>query len=276
MNKKELLASLKLIEQFLTRKNKKHSKSSNIFVSRKKEKEEFQIYSKKWFEEVEPLLSYFGVEKIIEKKYHNLFTRLLELSLKNSRKSTYQKLICELLSDFKKDLIIPIIKSAGKITSISNLTKILENVTEKEKTYLNEALGCAQYKFFRGSMVLVWCAGVHRMQKKVEQLGFDEFNAKSVEMKAIHSGRFKRFNKSFNIHSLGELKATVFDTDLLWILEYWCLIDSNQHERLSICFTMRNNSAHPGEAPIKEINLASAFSDIKSIIFDNPEFALED
>ena len=123
-------------------------------------------------------------------------------------------------------------------------------------------------------MVLVWSAGIHRMQKKVEKLGFNDFNEKSVEMKEIHHGRFKRFNKSFTIHSLSELKATVFDTDLLWILEYWGLIDANQHQRLAICFTMRNNAAHPGEAPITEINLASAFSDLKTIIFDNPKFQI--
>jgi hypothetical protein len=37
---------------------------------------------------------------------------------------------------------------------------------------------------------------------------------------------------------------------------------------------MRNNAAHPGEASITEENLASAFSDLKNIIFDNPKFRL--
>ena len=54
----------------------------------------------------------------------------------------------------------------------------------------------------------------------------------------------------------------------------WELIDANQHERLSICFTMRNNAAHPGEATITEPNLLSAFSDLKTIVFDNPKFKL--
>jgi len=91
-------------------------------------------------------------------------------------------------------------------------------------------------------------------------------------MKNIKDGRFRRFNKSFKIQSLNELRATVFDNDLLWVLEYWGLIDNNQHERLSICFTMRNNCAHPGEAPLTEENLASFYSDIKIIIFNNPKF----
>jgi hypothetical protein len=199
---------------------------------------------------------------------------LLRLSLKVSLTTTYQKAIGQILADFKEDITVPIMKSAGQISSISNLAKIIGNVGPDEKEYLDEALGCAQHQFLRGSMVLVWSAAIHRMQRVVEKLGLDEFNIKTEEMKAICDGRFKRFKKSFTIHSLSELRATVFDTDLLWVLEYWGLIDANQHERLSICLTMRNNAAHPGEAPITDINLASAFSDLKTIIFDNPKFKL--
>jgi len=36
---------------------------------------------------------------------------------------------------------------------------------------------------------------------------------------------------------------------------------------------MRNNAAHPGDAVITEPNLASAFSDLKIINFDNPKFS---
>jgi len=35
---------------------------------------------------------------------------------------------------------------------------------------------------------------------------------------------------------------------------------------------MRNNCAHPGEAPLTEENLASIFSDLNVIIFHNPDF----
>jgi hypothetical protein len=166
-------------------------------------------------------------------------------------------------------------KSVEKSGSISGLAKILENAMEEEKEYLNEALGCAKYSFCRASMVLVWSAAINRMQRVVEKLGFSEFNKKSVEMKNIRKGRFNRFQKSFNVNSLSELRASVFDTDLLWVLEYWGLIDANQHDRLLNCFTMRNNAAHPGEAKINELNLASVFSDLKTIVFDNPKFKLQ-
>jgi hypothetical protein len=92
-------------------------------------------------------------------------------------------------------------------------------------------------------------------------------------MKMKTKGRYKRFPKSFDIGSLAELQ-TVFDTDILWIIEYWGLIDTNEHDRLEICFTMRNNAAHPGEAPITEPNLLSFYSDLKTMVFDNFDFTL--
>jgi hypothetical protein len=52
------------------------------------------------------------------------------------------------------------------------------------------------------------------------------------------------------------------------------LIDKNQNDRLNICFVMRNNAAHPGETRLTSENLASFYSDIKTIIFDNPNFTI--
>jgi len=274
MSKAEILNGLNELEKALDQLGRNFDKSEIKFIKRKQTQHRVQSVAKKWFEEIEPVIHQFGVSDVVKKKYHELFTQLLQLSLRTARKKTYQRTIEQILADFKNDIIIVVMKSVGQIVSITNLAKILGNVTKEEEEYLDEALGCARHGFFRGSMVLVWSAAIHRMQKIIEKLGFEEFNRKSEEMRNIREGRFKRFNKSFNIHSLSELRATVFDTDLLWILEYWGLIDANQHQRLSICFTMRNNAAHPGEAPITEVNLASAFSDLKSIIFDNPQFKI--
>jgi len=274
MSKEIILKDLDKVKTYLNQLDKDLTQSEIEFITRKSTQQTVQSITARWFEEIESVIHQFGVPEETKKKYTELFTQLLELSLKTSRKKTYLKIIQQILSDFREDIILVVMKSTSQITTIAHFAKILESVTEEEKEYLNEALGCAKHKFFRGSMVLVWSAAINRMQKVVEKLGLKEFNKKSKEMKNISDGRFKRFSKSFNVHSLSELGATVFDRDLLWVLEYWNLIDSNQHERLSICLTMRNNAAHPGEAPISEVNLASAFSDIKNIVFDNPQFKL--
>lgn len=274
MSKEEVASTIQEISKTLEKLDAYFDERDIKFITKMQTRYSVQSTAKKWFEDIEPLLEQFGISDPIKDKYHGYFSRLLQLSLKTSWKKTYQRIIEEILTGLKDDILIVVMKSAGKITSIAGLIKILENATDEETEYLNEALGCARYGFYRASMVLVWSAAVHRMQKVVEKLGFSRFNKKSKEMKSKCGGRFKRFQKSFDVNSLSELRATVFDTDLLWVLEYWELIDANQHQRLSICLTMRNNAAHPGEAPITDINLASAFSDLKNTIFDNPKFKL--
>jgi hypothetical protein len=274
MSKEQFTSSIKEINLALSRLDSEFSKSSVIFIVKQDKRREVELIATKWFEDVEPFFLQYRINDETKGKYYEAFTKLLRLSLQKSRKDTYQRTIKLILAGLKHDILIPSIQYSGQITSIANLANILSDATAEEKEYLNEAIGCANRGFMRASMVLLWCAAVHRMQKIVEKLGIEEFNRKSEEMQEIKEGRFKRFKKSFNIHSLSELRASVFDTTLLWVLEYWCLIDANQHSRLEICFTMRNNAAHPGDAIVTAPNLASAFSDIKAIIFDNPKFRL--
>jgi hypothetical protein len=274
MSKQDVIDNLDSLQRSLTelKTSLDNIRSENVYG--KEPRNSAQGLSRRWFEEVEPTIQRHAVSEEAQAKYHAFFETLLNLSIRISRRNTYIRVLSEILSDFKVDLLVPLLKSAGQIVAIPHLAKILENATEEEKEYLSEALGCAANGFFRASTVLAWSAAVHRMHKAIEKLGFSEFNKKSEEMKNTGQGRFKRFRKSFSAHSLSELRATVFDNDLLWMLEYWGLVDSNQHDRLSTCLTLRNNSAHPGEAPITEENLASFYSDLKSIVFDNPKFRL--
>jgi hypothetical protein len=111
---------------------------------------------------------------------------------------------------------------------------------------------------------------VHR---KIADVGLEKFNASSRSLKAQTSGRFKRFTKEFKVALPGELQE-VFDTDLLWVSEGMGLLDSNQGDRLRLMFTYRNQSAHPGEAPIGEVHIIAFFSDVVEIVLANPDFSV--
>ena len=202
MSKEELITLVKEENDEIIALNTSLEKTKTDVITKKQTKQDTEKVAKTWFEKIEPCCEQFGISEPIRLKYHNLFTELLNLSVKPSRKKTYRKTLQAILADLKEDVLIPIIKSAGKITSISNLSKILENVSVGEREYLNEALGCAQQGFFRASMVMVWSATINRIQKTVEKLGLENFNSKTEEMKKITEGRFKRFRKSYSVHSL--------------------------------------------------------------------------
>ncbi len=98
------------------------------------------------------------------------------------------------------------------------------------------------------------------------------FNSASSKVKNQRSGKFKRWNKEFSISTISELQ-TVFDTDLIVVLEGLELLDGNQSQRLESCFQYRNHSAHPGEAPIESVHVVSFFTDITKIVIHNPDFS---
>ncbi|NMC80301.1 MAG: hypothetical protein GYA59_13150, partial [Chloroflexi bacterium] len=170
--------------------------------------------------------------------------------------------------------LVPVQKHESLYAKFPSLESILINATGLEIDYLKEAIECANLGKKRAAVILGWCAAVNRLHLCIERDGFTKFNQASMQMSSIQTGRYKRFNKRFDIQNLSDLRMTVFDNDLLWGLEFLGLIDGNQHEKLEICFTMRNISAHPGEANITDENLLSFFSDINSLIFANPAFAL--
>ena len=178
------------------------------------------------------------------------------------------------MKQYHSDIIVPVQKYEAILLKFPNLDTVVSHAVGLEIDYLTEAVDCARLGKRRAAIILGWCAAANRLHKYIEKEGFVKLNQASVQMSAIPTGQYKRFNKKFDIQNLSDLRMTVFDNDLLWILEFMGTIDGNQHERLEICFTMRNTCAHPGEAMVTDENLLSFFSDIDTLIFSNPKFGV--
>lgn len=157
---------------------------------------------------------------------------------------------------------------AKKLAEMS--AKVIDSA---ERGFIDEAVVCINHGASRAAIVLGWCATIHRMRKKIEALGLPAFNAASTQLKNQTSGKYKRWNKEFAITSFGELQTTVFDTDLIIVLESMGLIDGTQAQRLETCFEYRCHSAHPGDAPISDPHVVVFFNDVVEIVLANPKFA---
>lgn len=226
-----------------------------------------------WFDAVEPALhSGYNIPDEIANRYNKQFTKLLELSGGRPSKTVVQTILKALLLRFHADLVVAVQTTEPARLKFPSLDAILLHAAVPEKDYLEEAIDCARSGRRRAAVIMAWCAAINRLHLYVQRMGFDRFNEASTNMAAVQSGRYKRFNKRFQIQNLSDLRISVFDSDLLWILEYMGAIDANQHERLETCFTMRNTSAHPGDAPLSDENLLSFFSDIDTMVFANVKF----
>jgi hypothetical protein len=226
-----------------------------------------------WVEELRsPLEHKFGLpESLIEKTALEM-KQLHVLSRPSNLKSSYLKTVNATLKNFDDKFILPIKQSATQVESILDLEKLIPGLADpNESNYLKEAVECAEAGHKRAAIVLGWCALIDKVQKRIVRLGLDKFNAASTTIKNQTSGKFKNWNKEFAVASVSELQ-TVFDTDLLVVLEGMGLLDGNQAERLRTCFQYRNHSAHPSEAPIEDAHVVSFFTDINSIVLQSPAF----
>jgi hypothetical protein len=200
--------------------------------------------------------------------------RLHVLSRPNNLGSSYISVLSAVLKQFDNRFILPIKQTAFAVDKVLDLPKIIPTLADPDEShYLKEAIDCAAAGFRRAAIVMGWCCAIDRVQRKVMSLGFSRFNTASTQIKNQTSGKFKRWNKEFKISTLSELQ-TVFDMDLMVVLEGMELLDGNQAERLETCFEYRNHSAHPGDAPIEDPHVITFFTDINNIILQNPKFAI--
>lgn len=220
-----------------------------------------------------PLEHKFKLSADIIQDMSLLMKRLHVLSRPNNRGSSYDEVLTTALRGFKDRFVLPIQQASFEVESTFDLTKIVSGLSDAEESdYLAEAVACANAGFLRAAVVLGWCSAVDRIQRKIQAVGFAQFNAAAERVRLQPSGKFKSWTKSFNITTVGELQA-VFDRDLITVLEGGLeLLDSNQADRLRADFDYRNQSAHPGLAPIEEPHVVAFFSDIASIVLLNPSF----
>lgn len=229
--------------------------------------------ARKWFDEVGPLI---WPHRTLEGRHQALsreFESLLGLARSSARKTTYERVLKEIVSEYQKVRHEIEIATLDDPTALS-IAPYIEGLPLEENSYLAEAQRCLTVDGKKACIILGWCATIARIHEKLAALGFEKFNAACKSAQERTYGRFKSFNKRHIVTSISELQQ-VFDTDLLMVIEFMELIDSNQHERLRHCFLMRNNSAHPGKAPISGENLYSFYSDITKIVLKNPKFALD-
>jgi hypothetical protein len=273
--KAEILAKLDVFERDLRALRISVKNLQTERVGRQDLREKAEQVANRWVEEIRsPLEHKFKLPSDAIQTMSGLMKRLHVLSRPNNRKTSYLETLDAALAGFKNTWLLPIQQMATEVESIFDLTKVVAGLSSAEESdYLNEAIQCANSGYHRAAIVMGWCAAVDRMQRKIQTVGFAKFNSASQTVKSQTSGKFKNWNKSFNITTLGELQA-IFDADLIVVLEGLGLLDGNQAARLNRALQDRNQSAHPGSAPIEEPHLLAFFTDVARIVLTNPAFEI--
>jgi hypothetical protein len=244
-------------------------------VNRVELRKEADALATEWVERLRsPLEHKFKLASALIKETSEAMKRLHVISRPSNLRTSYFVVIDSVVKKFDDRFLLPIKQMSIEVSTIFDLAKLVPSISDQaESEYMHEAIDCANAGYRRAAVVVGWCAAVDRMQRRILAAGLQRFNDASTTLKNKTTGKFAKWNKEFKVTTLGELQ-TVFDTDLLTVLEGMELLDGNQAERLRTCFQYRNHSAHPGEAPVEDPHLIAFFTDIASIILRNPKFAV--
>jgi hypothetical protein len=271
--KKPILEKVEAFKRDLQILKKEVTALATVQVNRKGIRDQADVIATYWVEKLRSPLEYKAKlpADLIEQTAADM-KQLHVLSRPSNLKTSYLAVINRTLRKFEDKFVLPIKQSATEVESVFDLSKLVPGLANPDESdYLKEAIECAETGNRRAAIVMGWCAVVDKFQQKIMRLGLDKFNAMSRKIKAQSSGKFKRWNKEFSCLTLSELQ-TVFDTDLVVVLEAMNLIDGNEAERLEVCFMYRNQCAHPSAAPIADPNVVAFFSDINAIVLQNPRF----
>jgi len=280
MSNHDLVQDIKEYFEHLKAQRKELASSKAVNVANQEQKKAINKLAEYWFNNFSKKLLQYGINKDIIFSYDELFKCILRLSSSNNRRSSYEIQFDTILKSFNDNIVIFLQTNAIEVENDTikygdDVKALLDKVLDSdENDYLREALGCWENGFLKASTVLLWCAAIDRIHKAVEKKGFESFNKTSVQMKEQTKGKYKNFNKAFSVNSANDLQS-IFDSDIIAILEAMQIIDTNEKARLISCFNMRCHSGHPGAAPITKYNVISCFSDIIEIVLVNPKFSVE-
>lgn len=275
MDKQDLLEELAEFEKKLRSLRTDIKKATTKTIHKQDLRDRAEELATLWVEDLRsPLEHRYGLPSTVIAEMAEHMKHLHVLSGRGHRRITWQKTLDAAASHFKNRFVLPIQQTPEPQEQRYSLSRVVKSLADVEESdYLEEAIACADAGYQRAAVVMGWCAVVDRIQRKVQHIGFETFNDSSQRLKERRDGKYKRYNKSFNVTTLGELQA-VFDTDLIVVLEGMELLDGNEADRLRRRFEDRNHSAHPGNAPIGEVHVEAFFTDIVEIVLANPKFVL--
>jgi hypothetical protein len=207
-------------------------------------------------------------------RLHHGFEQLRDLSLSKSQKTRYLTVLKAIERGIEDDVLHLLIKKSGLKTTATAVGALLEPVGRADprlKSYLDEAITCAQNNCFRAAIILAWTAAAYRIHSKLLGLGLPDLTLQFAAMKADSGLHFRSFTRVYTFASDADLEE-VPDAYLILMCLFLGWLDASQYGQLLVCLNLRNGAAHPGLYQPDSVKLQGYFADLVQLVFANPAF----
>jgi hypothetical protein len=130
---------------------------------------------------------------------------------------------------------------------LASLRQTASTVTSQQaRTFIEEAIGCAEARFHRAAIVLSWAGAVSVLHDHVVVNHLEAFNAEARR-------RDQKWRAARSADDLSRMK----EHDLLDVLEAISVIVRNVKTELQGCLKLRNGCGHPSSLQVSEHRTAA-------------------
>ncbi|MBZ0138671.1 MAG: hypothetical protein K8H87_02720 [Pseudorhodoplanes sp.] len=125
--------------------------------------------------------------------------------------------------------------SAAAVQVATDLRRILNGIEDEEtRKFVEEAVQCYEYEFYRSAVVMSWAAAVHVLKLEVLKDYLCEFNAEAAKC-------YPKWKPAKSLDDIGLMR----ERDFLDRIAKISVIGTNTKEQLQGCLKLRNACGHP-------------------------------
>lgn len=185
-----------------------------------------------------------------------------------SRASALRKPLKSFCDAIPTDIIVPLIQHAGSPRQVLSrqVSAAFAGLSPEETAYVDEAARCVTVEAYRAAIIMLWAAGVSRIHAAVETRGFAAFNAAVAITQTKKTHPFTIVRGDLTLKSSPDLQRIADGVVLVVGMELFSY-DLQVYQELSRLLGQRNDSAHPGMAVPKALDVEQYAVKLNQYVF---------
>jgi hypothetical protein len=185
-----------------------------------------------------------------------------------SRASALRKPLRDFLDVAPKEVVVPLIQHAGSPRQVlaRQVSAAFTGLAAEETAYVDEAARCVTVEAYRAAIIMLWASGVSRIHSATETKGYAAFNAALAVTQTKKTHPFGIVRGDLTLKTSPDLQR-VADGVLLVIGMELFGYDLQVYQELNRLLGQRNDSAHPGMAVPKALDVEQFASKLNQYVF---------
>jgi hypothetical protein len=185
-----------------------------------------------------------------------------------SRASALRKPLRGFLDVAPKEVVVPLIQHAGSPRQVlaRQIVGVFTGLAVEETAYIEEASRCVTVEAYRAATIMLWAAGVSRIHSAIETKGFAAFNAALATTQSKKTHPYSIVKGDLTLKSAPDLQRIADGVILVVGMELFGY-DLQVYQELSRLLGQRNDSAHPGMATPKALDVEHFASKLNQYVF---------